>query len=56
MVKTLTLKVDFFCLNSKDEIENHKPYECVSLCICILLGAEFIFFGIFQLRIAVFYS
>ena len=24
-----------------NSLENHKPYECVSWCICVISGAEF---------------
>ena len=41
-VKTFNLEIDLFCLNS----------ECVSWCICVLSGAQFIFYRNFELLAA----
>ena len=34
--------------NSYTDLENHKPYECVSWCICVIWGAEFKPFRIYK--------
>ena len=35
--------------NSYTDLENHKHYECVSWCICVISGAEFKPFRIFSI-------